>query len=365
MEPHPPQEQQQPNEHANGDGRVMLRPGDVDSCCVCIIMPGIPAGISSDTYQVLEGAQGARTLFHQLGVRFDVAPVQGLSYEHALAESCAIAMQHSDAKRLFFLDTDMSFDARWIAMMCAMDLDVVAGTYQQRTSQGEWCVNTTERGIFEGSIAVEPRTGQRIVAINNTGFGAVCVRRTVIEKLQRLHHDNRPGKGLNYVSMNPLVEKPAYALWDPWIWEHGSSPGVRRRCAGDTNFFKRVRDAGYQPYAPLDMEINHARLGLKSLAQWVAQKQQEAAETLARLRPGQMACGRCGGMPAPYLTVEGHGDPSIPLCKSCAEYMPTGKIRLASLGSPCSKCGAPDAPFLEEGDGTPGSDARLCRACAA
>jgi len=263
-----------------------------------MIMPGMPAGISADTFQTVDGM---RRVFADNGQESDFycAAVQGMSYEHALAEVAAIALQGTPAEDFYFLDTDIAHDARWIGKFATMPQDILVGTYQQRTDPTNWCVNNVSHGttVEKTEILKDHRHGVHLCRINDTGFGAVRLRRRVLDKLASLHPE------LEYVSFRKLPG-PAYSLWDPFIFEHGT---VRRRTAGDTCFFKRARDAGFEIWALADMPINHARMGTCSFMRWLKERQtQEKTASLC------IACGKLGAI---YFE---HGD-SGPFCGSCIE----------------------------------------------
>ena len=287
------------------------------SVCVAIIMPKIPCGVSGDTMTTVE--QG-RDLFAKLGVRMAVAMVQGMSYEHALAEVAARALQLTDCEDVFFLDTDVAFDAQWFAIMSIIEDTIVCGTYEQSTAPGSWCINTTEEGIQESNLRLDPLTGACLARINDTGFGAVRIRRQTLLDMQERYPE------LRYRSMNHDLPDDAVALWDPIIFEHG---GVRRRTAGDTCFFNRARDCGFTPWAVTQMGINHARMGEKSLESWLASKQAEIANlaTLRKASGGEgEGCALCGEWPAPMF-VEGDGTPGgdMHLCARCHAQGPTAR----------------------------------------
>jgi len=287
------------------------------SVVVCLIHPN-PGGITADTFATLFGM---RDLYQKIDVPFGVIPVQGMSYEHALAEVAGRAMHWTETEDLFFLDTDIAFDPKWLALMCTMEEDIVCGTYQQRTSPDDWCLNTTQAGWFDEELRNDPVTGVQMLAIDDTGFGAVRIRRRCMEDLQRRYHDQ-----LHYFSMFDEVGGPCYALWDPWIYELA---GKRRRCAGDTNFFRRARESGYQPWALPQMPINHARMGLQSLNDWVAAQKAKLVSLEQAGGVDGTPCSKCGEPPAVKFTRDGKR-----ICRRCA--MGLGTEQLAPPPAPSS-----------------------------
>lgn len=315
-----------------GRGRALPPPRSV---AICIIVPN-PGGVTPDTEATwLRSYQ----IWNELDVGWYYVPQQGLGYEHALAEVCASAMQLTPAKDFFFLDADIAFDPAWLVLMCQMEQDIVCGTYQQRTSPQDWCLNTTQNGLFRSEIIADPLTGAPILPIDDTGFGAVRVRRRCIEAMQKAHPE------LSYHSFSPRLPEPAFALWDPWIFEHA---GRRRRCAGDTNWFQRAKRLGFQAWALPDMPINHARMGLKSLSQWVAEKKGELVSLEQAGDLGDPCC-KCAEQPAPMFTRDGKR-----LCRQCALKMETGEQSTAPP-APSSLAGrlsepAPEGP-IDPNDG--------------
>jgi hypothetical protein len=270
-----------------------------DSVCICVIMPGLPAGVSADTMRTL---WGIRSLYEEndQGGDLHVAFVQGASYENALAEVAAIADQVSPARRFFFLDTDIAFDPKWFAPFVTLDRDILVGTYQQRTAPADWCVNTCDQGEYESELLVD-RSGVRVVRINDTGFGAVMIKRSTYRKMAA---DARldwtfGGKGRCYVSPKGGMKRPVPALWDPFVFEHG---GVLRRPAGDTCFFRRARECGFEVWALADMPIDHARMGPMTLVQWQSLNAKRAELLAAGLNgtaAAEVSVGeRCGGCQA-------------------------------------------------------------------
>ena len=283
------------------------RPPRPRDTCVCIIMPGMPCGIGADTLSTLDGM---RRQIEGAGARFFTAAVQGMSYEHALSEVTAIALQGTPAEDFFYLDTDIAFDPRWILKFAMMEEEILCGTYQQRTAPENWCVNNVSHGdtVQKTKIAPDKAHGVQLCEINDTGFGAVRVRRHVLDRLASLHPE------LEYVSTRRMP-RPAYSLWDPFIFEHG---GVRRRTAGDTCWFKRARDAGYRIWAIADMPIDHARMGSCSFMRWLQMRQAQEKQL-----PACVACGRLTAYPIRFEDgAEG------PFCGACVE----GGLTVASEG---------------------------------
>ena len=250
------------------------------SLCVCTIVPGLPAGISHPTLGTL---MGIRDVFQKIGAGFVHVGVTGLSYEHALAEVCAKAMQLSTCEDFLFLDADIATDPQWAAVMTAMPQDILCGTYQQRTDPDGWCVNNIDTQIAAPEMSPE---GILVVPINDTGFGWVRLRRRVIEAMAKHFPE------LSYYSQDEKIKGECHALWDPFVFEHGDPRRYegkmrRRRTAGDTCFFKRARMAGFQPWAAAEMVIDHAGMGPKSLMQWVEarQKKEDAAKERLVIAP--------------------------------------------------------------------------------
>jgi hypothetical protein len=233
-----------------------------DSVCICIIVPSLPCGVGAAT---LETVFAIRDMYLDNGQRgaFSVVMVQGKSYENALAEVAGRAYQWTGANRFFFLDADIAFPVGWFVPFVTLDRPILVGTYQQRTSPQDWCVNNVDVGTSELELVTDP-SGIRLLRISDTGFGAVMVKRETYRAMAKRYPE------LLYVSDHAKMKRPVPGLWDPFVFEHG---GVRRRPAGDTCFFKRARDSGFEIWCLPDMPIDHAYMGPMSLMDWMAMRE--------------------------------------------------------------------------------------------
>jgi hypothetical protein len=117
----------------------------------------------------------------ELLIRSGVSPVVEFHISSLVHHSRSLAANsflNGDRNRLFWIDSDVSWDARDFVrlLMHSRTVDVVCGVYPRRRDGGGYFVKLGNRTPDENGL----------MSIKGTGLGFCCVTREVIEHLSRL-----------------------------------------------------------------------------------------------------------------------------------------------------------------------------------
>lgn len=128
----------------------------------------------------VQGLLETRAEFDRLGLSFNIITLRNESLIPRARNGLASMFLASPCDRLFFIDSDIGFDAQQVLRILAHDRDVIGGLYRKKTAETvDFAVNFLP--TQDGSTRRDPQTGALEVKHLATGF--MCIKRGVIERM--------------------------------------------------------------------------------------------------------------------------------------------------------------------------------------
>ena len=151
----------------------------------------------------------------------------------------------SDCTHLFFIDSDIEFDAESILRALAFDKDIMAGAYPKKALPIQYAMNFKFIDQEKGQIRVE--NGAVEVLDASTGF--FCIKRNVFDKI-RQHYPE-----LHYKNDSNIDEK--YAPYCYSFFDTIQDPEDNRYLSEDYTFCRRLQKIGGEIWIDLSTKLNH------------------------------------------------------------------------------------------------------------
>lgn len=175
-----------------------------------------------------------------IGVEWDYWQLCGDSYIDRARNNIADAFLRSDATHLFFIDTDMGWDAQSFANIIKADVDIVGAGYPCKNNWDFYsCIlNTDERGVPLGN----PETGLLEAWGVPTGF--MKISRRAFEVVRDFEPENY------YLSDDKEEQRKIHGFFNH-VFENN------RRFGEDISFCVRARAAGLKIWCEPRCTMEH------------------------------------------------------------------------------------------------------------
>lgn len=151
-------------------------------------------------------------------------------------------INNTEHEYLFFLDSDIGFDAQDVLKLLSYQVPIVSGAYPMKILPERYCVDI---------VQPEERQGD-LVKINGNGMGFVLIHRQVFIDIAN-HYP-----GLKYVPSDYNSETPhtTEELNNSYHFfaEYKSQNGFMSE---DKSFFHRAKQVGYDVWLDTTIKLNH------------------------------------------------------------------------------------------------------------
>lgn len=203
----------------------------LDGISVCLGMPSM-TGVHSLTVRSLFASQA---LCLKMGIQCDLAMTHGNSVVQWARDEIIDLFLQSSAERLFFLDSDIVWEANDFMRLLAFSQErgVVCASYTAKTDDPTFYIR------YDKSKPFEPDEFG-LVEIQGAGLGFTVVRREIIEKVV----ENSP-KIYDEISDKTIAS----------VFKIGQVDGNRR--GEDMAFFEKINDLGFKIYMDPSIELGH------------------------------------------------------------------------------------------------------------
>jgi hypothetical protein len=154
-------------------------------------------------------------------------------------------INNTDYEYLFFLDSDVGFEAEDVLKLLKHKRDIVSAAYPMKTIPLQWNYALTEPMKRDGDL----------VAIERIGIGFTIIHRSVFEKIIE-----KFGEELKYIPTGNSVGhsttkeemENSYHFFSEYKKDNIYLPE-------DLSFFTRAKECGYQPW--MDVSVNLCHVG--------------------------------------------------------------------------------------------------------
>jgi len=154
-------------------------------------------------------------------------------------------INNTDFEYLFFLDSDVGFDANDVLKLLEHQKEIVVGAYPMKTIPLQWNYTLSDPQQMQDSL----------VAIDSIGLGFALIHRSVFVKLTE-----KFGKELKYIPADKSIGHRTTENEFNNSYHFFQEQKVNNcYMAEDISFFYRVRQVGVQPW--LDTSINLCHVG--------------------------------------------------------------------------------------------------------
>ena len=138
----------------------------------------------------------------------------------------------TDASHLFFIDSDLKFEARAFVLLAKANEPIIAGVYRRREPNEDYPAMWTP-APDGGGLWVEPReimnNPLQVIMHKRVPTGFLCIRRDVVEEMARdaiqlnIHGQNGPVPRLFYTKLNEenRFVGEDYAFCDDYVAKYG------------------------------------------------------------------------------------------------------------------------------------------------
>lgn len=179
------------------------------------------------------------------GINFRLTTLRNESLVTRARNILAAMFMESDCTHLFFIDSDIEFDAESILRALAFDKDIMAGAYPKKALPIQYAMNFKFIDQEKGQIRVE--NGAVEVLDASTGF--FCIKRNVFDKM-RQHYPE-----LHYKNDSNIDEK--YAPYCYSFFDTIQDPEDNRYLSEDYTFCRRLQKIGGEIWIDLSTKLNH------------------------------------------------------------------------------------------------------------
>jgi hypothetical protein len=192
----------------------------------------------------------AQRLLHEAGIAYEVDIISGCPYLPTARNTlAAMFLADKDATDLFFIDSDVAFDASAVANIRKRPEDIVAGIYPL---QRDWPVGYPVEAKTVDGIPIG-RDG--LVEANFLPTGFMRIKRRVFERMIEAYPH------LEYA--DSVVEVLGSKVEKAWDFFHmGIDQNKQRWTTEDYAFCQRWRDIGGQLWVYPDIDFRH--VGMKA-----------------------------------------------------------------------------------------------------
>lgn len=171
---------------------------------------------------------------------------------------------------LFFIDSDISFDAEAVMRMILADKDIIAGIYPKKNVDFKRIIETYDSAIKSGHNTILPQAtydycinleDNSNIVVNNgvmealyVGTGFMLIKRNVIEKMVEAFPDTKYKNDVEgYFMPNEMNKDNFYMLFDCII-----DPQSRRYLSEDFTFCYRWRQLGGKIHVDINCDLTHS-----------------------------------------------------------------------------------------------------------
>lgn len=151
-------------------------------------------------------------------------------------------INNTDHEYLFFLDSDISFDPKYVIRLMNHHKDIVAGAYPMKTIPIRYNFSVSKPEVKKGNL----------IKIDSIGMGFVLIHRRVFESISRQNPD------LKYIpsikdSNHPPTEKEYHNSY-----HYFSEMKVNDTfLSEDISFFHRAKNVGFDTWLDTSIELEH------------------------------------------------------------------------------------------------------------
>jgi len=187
-----------------------------------------------------------------VGIDWRFLELSGDSYVHRARNTLAdMFLRDPDATDLFFIDSDMSWDAEAFVKMCVLPDDVVGGAYPVKNNWGAW---TSIPKLHEGESKDVKHLQGRNIGDGNTliearvlAGGFIRIKRSVLERFREHHKDDW------YIEPSTDPENPEHKFTKFYAAEQ-----IEHRFFGEDHYFSRkLGEMGIRMFIYPNVNIVH------------------------------------------------------------------------------------------------------------
>ncbi len=179
------------------------------------------------------------------GIQFRVTTLRNESLVTRARNILSAMFMESDCTHLFFIDSDIEFEAESILRALAYDKDIVAGAYPKKALPVQYAMNFKFVDNKTGQVRLE--NGAVEVLDASTGF--FCIKKKVFDKM-RQHYPELHYK--NDSNIDPKYNDYCYSFFDTI-----HDPDDNRYLSEDYTFCRRLQKIGGEIWVDLSTKLNH------------------------------------------------------------------------------------------------------------
>jgi len=206
-------------------------------------MIGLPCGAGNISEQTTIGLFNLAKLFERHNIQHGLLTLSNSSLiSHARSRIANFFINNTEFEHLFFLDSDIGFDANDVLKLLNYSVDIISAAYPMKIIPERYCVDITQP---------EKRMGD-LLQINGNGMGFVFIRRKVFTDIARTY------PGLKFIPSNYYTDQPhtEAELNNSYHYfaEHRNKNAFMSE---DKSFFYRVKQVGYDIWLDTSIKLNH------------------------------------------------------------------------------------------------------------
>ena len=151
-------------------------------------------------------------------------------------------INNTDHEYLFFLDSDIGFDAESVLKLISHNVDIVSGAYPMKTIPLRYCINV---------VQPEQRRGD-LIKIEGNGMGFVLIHRNVLVKMAQSFPELKyiPSEGDSNIPPTQSEIDNSYHFF----MEHKKDNSYMSE---DKSFFYRASMIGYDIWLDTTIKLQH------------------------------------------------------------------------------------------------------------
>ena len=151
-------------------------------------------------------------------------------------------INNTEFEYLFFLDSDVGFDATELLKLLSHKREIVCGAYPMKTIPLRWNYTLSEPKQSEGSL----------YAIDMIGIGVSLIHRSVFQRIASAYPDLKYMPTNESTTFNPTAAEQANSFHYFHELKQGS-----KYLPEDLSFFTRARSVGVQAWLDTSIVLSH------------------------------------------------------------------------------------------------------------